>query len=338
MRELVIWTPERPAPIDRRGLGVAEIITEARRHRLVGVLAAVVAADDIETRDDEVDAVARELTDAMAEALMLEDVMLDAIAVLDRHGVDYRVLKGSALAHTVHPDPSHRSWGDVDLLVRSSQIDQAVNVLTGAGGQRPVPPLSHDFDRRFAKSVTLHWRRRTELDLHRTLAPGPFGVRIELEDLWGEPSLFDLGGAALKTLSTELHLLNGAYHVALGDTEPRYGNLRDIVLMLDSEVDMGVVIDTAKRWRGEAVVAEAARLMAEIGRSVGEMGDWVVGTDVSARDRRNLDTYRRRRFRFRRQALAVLLELPWRDRLAYTRAVALPARSNLAARGRRLVL
>ena len=38
-----------------------------------------------------------------------------------------------------------------------------------------LPALSSSYDRRFAKSVTLRWRGTTELDIHRTLAAGPYG-------------------------------------------------------------------------------------------------------------------------------------------------------------------
>ena len=314
---------------------MAELVAGARRHRLVGVLGAAVAAQDIEADDDDVGALAHEVTDAMGEVVLLEDVMLDAVEILGRNGIEHRVLKGSALAPTVHPDPAHRSFGDTDLLVRSSQIDSAVTVLTGAAGPRRTPPLSGDFDRRFAKSVTLDWLRGTELDLHRTLAPGPFGLRIPLDDLWTESRYFSLAGESIQTLSPELHLLNGAYHVVLGDTEPRYGNVRDIALLLARGLDVDGIVAAVERWRGEAVLAEAIGLIDDIGAPTGALGEWADGIEVSARDRRCLDTYGRRQSRFRRQAMAVLRELPWRDRLAYARAVALPARPNLEARGLR---
>jgi hypothetical protein len=335
IRALAMWDSSRTAPIGRNGLAMVELVTAARRHRLVGVLAAAVAAGDVDGDDDDVDTVAREVSDAMAEALLLEDMMLEAVGVLGELGLDIRVLKGSALAHIVHPDPAHRSFGDTDLLVRSSQIDAAVEALTGAGGHRRIPALSGDFDRRFAKSITLDWRRGTELDLHRTLAPGPFGLRIPLDDLWVDPSCFRLAGESIDTLSPELHLMNGAYHLVLGDTEPRYGNVRDVTLMLGQELDVDVVVATAERWRGEAVLAEAVGLVGELGGSTGPLRDWAARVEVSRRDRSCLDTYRRRRSRFRRQALSVMRELPWRDRLAYARAVGLPARANLEARGRR---
>ena len=334
LARLVSWSAEAPTPLDRRGVGISELVTGARHHRLIGVLSAAVVTGDIEVDADEAELINRDHERAMTEALLLEDVMLDAIEVLDAAGIDQRVLKGSALAHTVHPDPSQRSFGDVDLLVGSADIDRAIAVLTDCGASRPVPALSADFDRRFSKSVTLEWRGGTELDLHRTLAPPPFGLRIALEDLWHAPSRFDLAGVAVSTLSPELHLLNGAYHAVLGDTEPRYGNLRDLALLIGCVSDTDVVVATATRWRGEPVLARAVELVRSVGAPVGSFGDWADRLVVTPTDRRRLEAYGQRPARFRRQAFATLAELSWRDRPAYARAVGFPDRAHRRARRR----
>jgi len=334
LARLVPWSGSAPQPLDREEVAIAELVAGAGHHRLVGVLGAAVAAGDLEVEGDEADLVARGHATAMAEVLLLEESLLDAIDILDEADIDHRLLKGSALAHTVYPDPSHRSFGDIDLLVRSADIDRAVAVLGDGGADRPIPALSADFDSRFAKSVTLRWRRDTELDLHRTLAPAPFGLRIVLEDLWAEPGRFDLAGVTVSTLSPELHLLNGAYHSVLGDTEPRLGNLRDLALLIGTGLDTDLVVETAARWQGQAVLARAIELVRSVGAPVGELGDWADRMVVTATDRRRLEAYGRRAGRFRRQAMATLAELGWRDRIAYARAVALPVRAHRRARKR----
>lgn len=320
MASLVAWDGTRP--LERHDLTTAELLDGARRHRLTGVLAAALARGAIVPVDGDTSAVRHELIDRMAEVLLLEDVLLETIEMLERGEVDYRVLKGSALAHTVHVDPSQRSFGDTDLLVPASRLDHVVRILADEGARRPAPPLSRDFDRRFAKSVTLRWRRGTELDLHRTLAPGPFGLRIVLDDLWAEPCSFELAGRPVRTLGPELHLLNAVYHVALGDSEPPYGSVRDLALLVHAGVDHDRVVELATRWRGEAVIVEAVRRLRALGVGAGALGAWADRQRVSDRDRRALATYRTREGRFRRQALVSLRELGWLDRLAYGRAVA----------------
>ncbi len=73
---------------------------------------------------------------SMVTALALEATLIRTAAVLQGAGIDYRVLKGTGVAHLDYPDPSLRSFGDVDLLVRSSQFDAAVEALVAVGHRR----------------------------------------------------------------------------------------------------------------------------------------------------------------------------------------------------------
>ncbi len=298
----------------------AAILPAVLQHKLIGVLEAMLRAGDVRV-DDEA-SISGAHADAMAEALLLEDVLLQAIDILDAAGVDWRLLKGAALAHTVHPDPAQRSFGDNDLMIQGDQIATAIDVLTAAGARRLQPRLSPLFDRRFTKSVTLAWLSGTELDLHRTLAPGPFGLRIVTGDLFDEPSVFELAGRTVATLPLELHLAHGAIHLALGDVDPRLGSVRDVALLLENhDIDSARVCDLARRWRCELPVAIGIRAAAGIGAADHPLLDWARSVEPSAADRRLLESYRQPQGRFRAQAKASLRVLGWRDRVAYTWAI-----------------
>ena len=52
--------------------------------------------------------------------------------ILEKHGVDYCVLKGSASAY-YYPNPTLRAMGDVDFLVAPDTIPQAIEILKGEG-------------------------------------------------------------------------------------------------------------------------------------------------------------------------------------------------------------
>lgn len=313
---------------------IAEVLDEARGHRLLGVLAAAVAEGAVDVAPDDRDRVAAAHEDAMREVLLLEDVLLDAVGVLAGAGIDSRVLKGAALAHMVHPDPAQRCFGDNDVLVAAADIDAAVAALVAAGATRPVPALSSSFDRRFAKSVTLRWSGGTELDLHRTLAAGPYGHLIVLDDLRRDPAEVILAGRALTTLPADLHLLHGAIHVALGDIEPRLGNLRDLALLAARpSIDAPSVIGTAIRWGCAAPVALGLRATGVLGHRRAPIEQWGDDFVPDAIDLRRLAAYGRRDGRFRRQARATWSVLGWRDRLAFSSALLRPARRPAAVRG-----
>jgi hypothetical protein len=321
-------------PLDARPAGIEEVVRAASGHKLIGVLAGAVAGGALDLEPDEFRVVAAAHEEAMNEALYLEEVLVEAIDVLAAVGIDHRVLKGSALAHVVHPDPSERCFGDNDVLVAAADIDAAVAALVDRGAVRPVPPLSASYDRRFAKSVTLSWAG-TELDLHRTLAAGPYGLLIDLDDLTRDPVEYLLGGRALRTLPTDQHLLHGAIHVALGDVEARLGNVRDLALLSRRpSLHCDAVVETAARWDCAAPVALGLRMTAALGHELSPIEEWAQEFEIGESDRRRLEAYSTRSKRFRRQALASLRVLGWRDRMAFTRALLVPSGANRAARGR----
>ena len=309
--------PPCPSPI-------SGVLSRVEEEKLIGVLAAAVDRGHFEVSDSERAALVDAHRLAMGETLLLEEMLLRAVEVLDAVGIPCRVLKGSALAHTVHPDPSERSFGDNDLLVESHRMSDAVAALTEAGGVRSQARLTAGFDRRFAKSVTIDWVHNTEIDLHRTLAPGPYGLLINIDDLWESHTQFMIASRVIHTLSPELHLLNAALHVSLGDVKPRFGNLRDLALLCRfSDLDAEFVTKTAAAWRCEAPLAAGLNAAAKLSVDLGELGEWASSYELSDADRRLMSTYETSDHRFRRQAVASLRVLPtWRDRLAYASAVA----------------
>jgi len=312
---------------------IGDVMADSSQHRLTGVLAAAAASEAIELSPDEFSQLALAHEGAMREALLLEEVLLEAIGVLTSAGIDSRVLKGAALAHMVHADPAERCFGDNDVWVGSADVDAAVTALMDAGARRPVPPLSPSYDRRFAKSVTLQWTGSTEFDLHRTLAAGPYGFLIDLAELARDPAEVILAGRAVRTLPADLHLLHGAIHVALGDVDARFGNVRDLALLAARpSVDHEAVVETANRWGCAAPLAVGLRTTAALGHHRTDLEHWADAYVISDIDRRRLAVYAERDGRFRRQARASWSVLGWRDRLAFTRALLMPNAANRAAR------
>lgn len=312
---------------------VAEVLAGASRHKLVGVLAAAVADGDLPLDEHDRSLVAGAHEDAMREVLLLEEELLRAVEVLGAVDVDHRVLKGTALAHMVHDDPAERCFGDNDLLIGGADLDRAVAALVAAGAVRPVPALSPSFDRRFAKSVTLTWSGATELDLHRTLAPGPYGLLVDLDDLFRDPAELLLAGRVARTMPTRLHLLHAAIHVALGDVEPRLGNVRDVALLARRDADdVAAVVETANRWGCAAPVARGLRRTAVLGHDRTPLEQWADRHVISDVDQRRLAAYDVRAGRYRRQARASWSVLGWRDRVAFTWALLRPSATHRAWR------
>lgn len=231
------------------------------RHRLVGLLHAAVAAGDMAVTDRQ-----REELDELhlswcVTSVELERELLVVIDHLERCGVESLVLKGAAHAHLLYPDPSWRSFGDNDVLVRGAQVEPAIDALEALGYRRTIPTLDPGFDARFGKGATLRRRDGVELDLHRTLLFGTYGLRVEPDLLFAGSVAFRLGGRELRALGSEMRVLHLCYHASLGDPDPRFASLRDAAQAATvTDVDLREVVALAERWRSTAALARTVML------------------------------------------------------------------------------
>lgn len=323
--------PARPLDPDAWRAFVAEV----RRQRLAGHLADAVASGRLPTTEKQHAEAAEVHTSAMQSVLRLERLLVDTSAVLEGAGVPTVALKGSSLAHTAYPDPATRVFGDVDVLVPSECFDDAGAALQQAGCRRRWPQLRPGFDRRFGKGATFDTPDRFEIDLHRTVTPGPFGLTIDLPGLFETAVPLWLGGRELRMLAREERLLHACYHAALGSPVPRLVGLRDVAqLVLATDPDTDRLMELAQRWRGQAVVARAIRQAWQTFdlADVVPLSVWARTYRPSRRDEHALAPYLRTHHRFGARALASLRVIPGvRDKAAFVRAVVLPDRDAVGS-------
>jgi len=195
---------------------------------------------------------------AMRSCLYLEQSTLAVGRGLREAGVDFRLLKGPAVARLDYPDPSWRAFGDIDVLVRSSEYEAALRALISRGGRRRSAEIRPGFDRRFGKGVCIVMADGVQVDVHRTLASGPFGLTIQLDDLFAGRDTVTFGGETFAVLSREHRLAHACVHAALGDASPRLVALRDIAqLLLTTTVDFDATRAVCNRWRVTSVLAYA---------------------------------------------------------------------------------
>ena len=317
----------------------AELLGGCRSQRLAGFLALAVGDGALPTRPDQAEQAATAHREAMATVLVLERLLLDTTCLLTGEGIAVRVLKGSSLAHLDYPALELRSFGDVDLLVRSEQFDDAVAALARAGHDRRFPQPRPGFDRRFSKGTSFVTDEGTEIDLHRTFAMGPFGLTMKLDDLWARASTFRVGGVDLCALGREERFLHTCFHASLGDNPPRLLTLRDVAqLLLGGRLDLHLVRALAASWQADAVLARAIQLTWQtFGLDVGmsALARWAAAYRVDNRARRALAAYTDPHGGYSARSAAALRAVPgMRDKAAYLRALAFPARDYVDPRHR----
>lgn len=311
------------------------LLVEIRGERITGLAWFAVKAGLLPATREQVDELEWMQVGSQSGCLVLERLLLDTVDRLSSAGLESRVLKGAAAAQLDYPDPTMRGFGDVDLIVRAGDFDAAVGILTGLGYRRSYPEPRPGFDRRFSKGASFRTQDDLEVDLHRTLTMGPFGVRLDLDALWQEHEKFDLAGRPIRALGPEARLLHACYHAVLGETVPRLSALRDAAqLALCRDLDLGRLHGLIRASRGEAVVATALRhvwQMFDIA-DVTALSAWAHAYRADPREAADLAAYGDGSS-YTTKSLAALRSLPTvRDRTAFLFALLLPNAAYLDGR------
>lgn len=320
------------------------LLERARANRVVAIVANAVGDGELHlTNSDHRELVAAHEA-SMHACLRLERATVEVADLLDDLGIEYRLLKGPALAHLDYPDPSWRQFGDVDVLVRGAQYDATVRALEAGGAHRRSAEIRSGFDRRFGKGVCMVRRDSVQIDVHRTLAPGPFGHTIGLDSLFLGSESLRIGGREIATLTRECRFLHACIHAVLGDERPRVGVLRDVAqLLLTTDLDLERVMILASGWRLMSVVASAiTTTWARLGLESTPLSTWAEGYRGNRFERRALAVYSGPNRSYARQMVAGIPAIPGVSaKFAYIRALLVVsgdyAQRHDGGRGRRTV-
>jgi Uncharacterised nucleotidyltransferase len=273
--------------------------------------------------------------ESMASCLRIEQKLLVLADVFDAERVTFAVLKGPSVAHAVYEDPSLRSFGDLDILVATADYDRACELLRQLGHVRRQPEPRPGFDARFGKaSVHVHPDDDIEVDLHRTLVLGPFGIWMRPEALLHSAVSFEVGGRRIARLDDTGLLLNTAMHAALGSWPPRLVPLRDVhEVTRGGSVEWSTLARWCRAWRLTAVLDRAFSTASNLlGVERPRELDGLVRS-VPRSEIRALRQYEGRRREAGGTALATMRAIPGvRSKAAYVGALTFPEEKFLAAR------
>lgn len=313
-------------------------VARMRQERMEGLLIAAVEAEVLPSTPSRITQL-RELGRARARAdLELERETLRCARRLESEGLDYRLVKGPALAWGFYDDPIWRGFGDVDLLLPADTWYLAVSILEASGARRVVPEIRPHFDVRFGKDATFVSPTGREVDLHRRLVIGPYGFWATSDEVFSNrKNTVRIGASDLAVLDAEDAFLYACYSAALADYPPRLMSLRDVAqISFAGAMDVDRIAETAARWHGMGVVSRALSL------SEDTLGVPLSGTDVGRRFRHIKSTavqrllmaaYRGPGRGYTSQLAGVVALQGVRERLAYLGALARPQNDYLRARG-----
>jgi len=325
--------PERPMSDE----AFARMLEECDYHRAIGFAGAAVRSGDLPLTAGQRAQFESYWLGSLAQSLRLESLTGRATECLAAARIDTRVLKGVALANLVYPEPSWRVFRDADLLVRGDHFDAAVEILNDeVGVARVLPELRSGFDRRFGKEALLRSDDHLELDLHRTFVEGALGLTVHLPDLFTSATHFQVAGRPMSTLGPAPQLLHAAYTaIVAGDWPPRLSALRDLIqVLLVQRPAPGQVRDLAKRWRADAVLAQALVRAADtlMPGLASPLLDWARSYQERPIERLLVASHRGPSRAFTRHLAALVVAPGIRGRVAYLRAIAWPDSDYLERR------
>jgi hypothetical protein len=321
---------EGPAPLEGNAWSLA--LATLAEQKVIGI--AMAAADDgwLPVGDEQYAQLAHRERNAMAWCLELERRLLEIADVFGDEGIEFVVLKGPALAHTVYPDPSWRTFNDLDLLVRTSQWEKTCDVLEKRfGWPRRLPEPRPGFDVRFGKGAVFTTESGQQVDLHRNLAQGPFGVWIRPDELFGRTAEFTIAHATVQRLDASAAFVHACIHAVLGDARPNLVQLRDVVQTQRAPLDTAWLARVSDEWRIGPVIARATDAARRL--DPGARDDVAaVSKDTSSWALAAYELGRRGRLRMH---LAMVRAIPGVEQKArYVRDLAVPRQEFTLARGR----
>ena len=314
---------------------LASLVHDAERHRLTGLLAAAVRSGRLDPTAD-IRAQIEEIDERwQRHGLLMGRLLVDVVEALAAASIPHRVIKGPALARLAYAEPAHRVFGDIDIVVPGPDLPRARSLLVDEfGADDPFPEIRAGFDAAYAKDVLLRVDG-AEIDLHRTLAAGPFGQRIPTEELFDSPGSFELAGTAVPTLGSDMTFVQVCYNAALGDIPPRLMSLRDVAQVhANLSPDPAAVVRIAERWGGQTVVATAIGLTWDaLSLPPDELSTWARAHSPSRVDRRYLEASRSMARSYTRHIATLASIRGVRAKLGYARAISRPDDRYLEARG-----
>jgi hypothetical protein len=314
-----------------------ELLNRVAAQRIDGLLVSAIASATLPTTQEQRRSAVALHRRAMMRSLSLEQLLLDVVDALAGRGIASRVLKGPAIAHAVYPDPSLRSFCDVDVLVPAASFDEAVATMQSMGAQRRYDEPRPGFDRRFSKGASFLTPEGLAIDLHRTFVVGPFGLTVDIDGLFASSRVFTMAGRNVATLPLEETFVHVCLHTALGDWPPRLVPMRDVAqLALSGRLDEDRVHHIARSWRANAPMAwSIAHVWDAFGLPPHQLHEWARSYVPTRYEKQALSLYMSPERNYASMALASTRVVPGLfGKIAYLRALALPKRSYVGDRER----
>ncbi len=192
------------------------------------------------------------------------------LAQLAASGLDYMVVKGPALAHTVYPDPDLRAFNDLDLVVREQDWPAMHRFLLEIGF-RPEEDLPQPPPKLTSQAVLYelkYWHRKTDLlvEVHFDDLLNTGLAARDVEGFWQRAIFIQVEGVPIKTLSLEDQLIHLCMHAHYhGYTRLNwFSDIAFIVRDHAEEIDWPRLLETVRFEEAQVGVYYSLRFLEQL--------------------------------------------------------------------------
>lgn len=212
---------------------------------------------------------------AAAQSSYLARRATDLAASLDRHRIEAVAFKGVATLAHVHRSPAGRMLADIDLLVRESDLDGALQAIEQAGfrlGLEGSPEDARKLAERRVRSDNLTIGLVDAHDLEVDLHYGMIGGIANLldDDFWARSAVRSLSGRTVRVVAPVDAVLLLTHHSLRTHFTP-YPTVRDLVdlvaywSMAPGAWTAAELAHNARRTRLDVPLLALLRILEEVG-------------------------------------------------------------------------
>ncbi|HSH02674.1 MAG TPA: nucleotidyltransferase family protein [Anaerolineae bacterium] len=186
--------------------------------------------------------------------LLLRHELERVAVVLEENGIDTLLLKGLALSATIYRPTQLRSLGDIDLLIRRSDVAKVTAHLVALGYELVTIPLYEGYTVRYENEMV--WQKTINnttvwLELHWSLFNSPYYQQQLDMGWWWETAVFTkINDHAIKILSPEAQMIYLSAHLWLHHAGEGLWWWYDLMRLLTVyELDWDVVVKASQRQK-----------------------------------------------------------------------------------------
>jgi hypothetical protein len=183
---------------------------------------------------------------SLSQMMFFRQRVKKLLAFLGESELDFLVVKGPAVAHTIYPEPGLRLYGDLDLVVRESDWAMAHQLLSRAGFRQmqttPDHPEISEHPPRFAarmviyEQVYIHPTDRMTVEVHYDDILNAGLASKDVEGFWQRAVIAELEGVPVKVMCLEDQLVHLCMHIHYHGYN-RLNALTDIAFLIRDHAD-----------------------------------------------------------------------------------------------------